>query len=493
MKHLVAVGTTVPLYNNEPPFHPDSAYPELPFAERSPQPNSPYGLLRQLFFQLGYDREHYGTAAWNPLGTFIRPGQTVLLKPNFVLSFNTSGDSLFAVVTHPSLLRALVDYAYIALKGEGRIIIADCPQMDCHWEQLMVAERLDAIQSFYRSRFKFEVEVYDLREFALVDPHQPAYSTNRKHLPGDPAGSVVINLGPRSEFYGLPSENYYGADYKRRETIGHHQGTTHEYCVSKTVLAADVFLSVPKMKVHKKVGVTLNIKGLVGTITNKNYLIHYRLGTPRTGGDQLPDDQPALDRFAIQAQRWLFDHAMARQTRWGDWAYRTARAVYRRLVQPIRPVSEATLLHDAGNWYGNDSAWRMASDLAKIIFFANAEGKLCATPQRRIFCVVDGIVGGENKGPLEPAAKPCGCLVAGADPFAVDLVTTRLMGFDVRKLRQFDLPFRGDWDFSLRSLSDIEILRNGNQVEGGTFFDSSCKDPLLGFRPHPGWIGHMEV
>lgn len=58
--------------------------------------------------------------------------------------------------------------------------------------------------------------------------------------------------------------------------------------VSKTILSADVIMSVPKLKVHKKVGVTLNTKHLVDTNTNKTYLVHYTLGTPREGGDQLP-------------------------------------------------------------------------------------------------------------------------------------------------------------------------------------------------------------
>lgn len=49
-----------------------------------------------------------------------------------------------------------------------------------------------------------------------------------------------------------------------------------------------VFISVPKLKVHKKVRVILNTTGLVGINTNKNYLIHYTLGTPEEGGDQFP-------------------------------------------------------------------------------------------------------------------------------------------------------------------------------------------------------------
>lgn len=487
----VAMGTTTPEYNNDPPFHPDASYPELPYTEYSTHPNYPYNLLRDLLHQLGYDGERYGTPQWNPLGTIIQPGQTVLLKPNFVLSSNAGGHDLFSVVTHPSILRALIDYVFIALKGTGRIIIADAPQMDCNWDQLMAALRLDSIQSFYHKKLGFDIEVYDLRNFALKDSTIPAYSSNRESRPGDPLGSVIIDLGERSRFYGLPGQDYYGADYDRNETIRHHHGAIHEYCVSRTVLAADVFISVPKMKVHKKVGVTLNLKGLVGINTNKNYLIHYRLGTPGTGGDQLPDSQPQSDRLFIKARRWLYDHAMARQDRWGDLAYRTSLALYRNIIKPIRGISEETLIRDAGNWHGNDSAWRMTSDLARIIKFADCEGKIHDSAQRRFFCVVDGIIGGEGDGPLSPTPKACGSLVAGENPLAVDLVTTRLMGFDIRKLRQFDLM--NDNGSHFPSPDEIEVLTDGDKLAAGELFDPRNKDPMFGFKPHPGWMGHIEV
>ena len=108
--HSVAFGVTVPAYNNDPPFHPATRFPELPFSEISVAPNWPYELLRELFLNLGLDAERFGTQDWNPLGGVIQPGQTVVLKPNYVLSFNDSGHDLFAVITHPSILRALVDY-----------------------------------------------------------------------------------------------------------------------------------------------------------------------------------------------------------------------------------------------------------------------------------------------------------------------------------------------------------------------------------------------
>jgi uncharacterized protein (DUF362 family) len=489
----VAVGFTAPAYNSEPPFHPDVRYPELGFSETSARRNWPYALLRELFAALGMDRDRFGTATWNPLGELVRPGQTVLLKPNFVLSANDGGDDVFAMVTHPSILRALIDYVFLALRGEGRIVIADVPQMDCDWDELMRVQRLDAIQEFYQSRFRFPIETYDLRTFTLIDRHQMALSGNRRALPGDPAGEVIINLGKRSHFYGLPNENYYGADYNRQETIAHHHGETHEYCVSRTMLSADVFLSVPKMKTHKKVGVTLNLKGLVGMNTNKNYLIHYRLGTPSQGGDQLPDARPGSDRVLVKAQRWAWDRLLAKQSRGADAVYHFARQAYRATIKPFFKFSQETAMFDAGNWHGNDSAWRMTADLAKILFFADANGQLHDTVQRTIFCVVDGIVGGERCGPLEPDAHRGGCLVAGRNPFAVDLVTTRLMGFDPRKLRQFDVAFDPTWNFGLGSFADVEARIGDRVVPGDELFAPEAADPYLGFVPHPGWTGKIEV
>ncbi len=487
MSHKVAARLDRAGYNDTPPFHPDMSYPELPFDEHSGDANHPYRLLRDLFNDLGMDSENYGQKHWNPLGNIVRPGNTVVLKPNFVKSVNMSGDDIFAVVTHPSILRALVDYTFIALKGEGRIIIADAPTMDCDWDELMKHQRLDTVQSFYREKFGFDIELYDLRNFAMIDLSLPAYSSNRKQLPGDPAGSVVINLGKQSRFYGLPSENYYGADYDRSVTIKHHQGETHQYCVSKTVLSADVFISVPKMKVHKKVGVTLNLKGLVGINTDKNYLIHYRLGTPKQGGDQLPDYSSRLRSFVATVQNWLSDRAMSRQSRVGDLAYRVALAIYRVAVEPFRPPSERGCASDAGNWFGNDSAWRMTADLAKIVYYADSSGNMCDKPQRKFFCVVDGIIGGENDGPLAATARRTGCLVGGEDPTAVDIITTRLMGFDAGKIKQFD-----------HALDDgipretIVFCVNGQDADVDALLSAENQEHMLHYAPHPSWKGHVE-
>jgi hypothetical protein len=382
---------------------------------------------------------------------------------------------------------------YKALKGNGRIIIADAPQMDCNWQQLLEELQLESIRELYSLKFNFQIDILDLRNFEVIDATKPAYSVNRRTLPGDPLGSVVINLGEQSLFFGFPNANYYGADYNRNETISHHRDPIHEYCISKTVLSSDVFISVPKMKVHKKVGVTLNMKGLVGINTNKNYLIHYRLGSPKNGGDQLPDSQPRYDKFVIKAQRWIFDRTLAKQSAFYESLYEMALKAYRLFISPLHSCSADTFVKDAGNWYGNDSAWRMTIDLARIILYADSKGVLHDTPQRKLFSVIDGIIGGENNGPLEPDRKDAGSLVVGTDIILVDLVATILMGFDFRRIKQFSAIFDSDYFSVMANICDSQVYFNDRVVTAKILLDSGHHVPSLKFRPHPGWEGKIEL
>jgi uncharacterized protein (DUF362 family) len=487
----VAIGATLPLYPSDPPFHPSGSYPELRFEQRSSKPNFVYDLVRSLIHDLGMDASRYGSKDWNPLRGIVQPGHTVVIKPNFVLHQNHSGGDIFASVTHPSVLRAIVDYVYLALGAVGRIIIADAPQMDCDWDVLMRHERLDAICEFYHSALGFELETYDLRSFAVVDSSRLAYSGNRKPLPGDPAGSALVDLGDLSLFRGLPAANLYGADYDRSETRRCHEGGKHIYSISKTVLSSDTYISVPKMKVHKKVGVTLNLKGLVGISTNKNCLIHYRIGTPRDGGDQLPDSTSSTDRLLMKAQRWFSDRTLARRQAVQDHLYEIALAGYRKLIKPLHSLDARTKTTDAGNWYGNDSAWRMTADLARIITYADREGRLHSTPQRRTFSVIDGIVGGEDAGPLAPTPRRAGCMLAGQNLFAVDMTAARCMGFDVTKIGQFQTAFDPTSPFCFDLRRDLAVTFDGQALP--SFHDDAMAQPIYGFKPHFGWRGHIEV
>lgn len=479
-------------YPSRRPFHPSRAYPEYPFGRNlSQEPNHVYDGVRELLRSLKYDAEHYGTPRWNPLGHIVRPGMTVVIKPNFVLSRHTRGKDLFAVITHASVLRAVADYCWIALQGRGRIIFADTPQYDCNAEELPVVTGINQVTAFYSQFNSPRVDFLDLRSYWSRGKH---FDSDRLSLAGDPRGSLLVNLGSRSAMHGKGhEEQLYGAVYHRGETIRHHSQGRHEYQVSRTMMEADVFISVPKLKVHKKVGVTLNAKGLVGLATNKNFLVHYTLKSPKDGGDQYPDGLfTPTEELLIRTERWMYDHLLASKSRLLERVHRSIYWLHNHSTKQLGlKVDEAKRMLDAGNWHGNDSAWRMTVDLTNILFFADKNGRLHDIPQRRMFTVIDGVIGGENNGPLTPDPRPSGVLLASEHLIAADLVATRLMGFDPRALKVYQHLLRNPhFDYGLPDLSCLPVHSTEEEWKGCLRdFDR----PYLDFRPHPGWEGRIEI
>ncbi len=482
----VAISENDSFYCEHEPFHPSEGYPEYTLGSICNCKNPAYAAVRSCLQSLGMDMENYGKVSWNPFMNIIKPGNTVVLKPNFVLSRHYSEGNLFSIITHPSVLRAIIDYVYISLKGEGEIIIADAPQMDCDFEELLKATRLTSIKDLYQLKYGFEIKILDLRDFWLEKnkTDDTFASTEKRHsLIGDPKGSVLVNLSKKSKFYGLENlDNIYGADYNRNETIRHHHNDIHEYIVSKTIMDADVVISVPKLKVHKKVGVTLNSKGLVGINTNKNCLIHFTLGTPEKGGDQFPSKLLSMrETLLIKTQRKLSDILLSSKNPIYDSIYKFSYQIYRKFIRPwYGTISKDKLILDAGNWNGNESAWRMVSDLMHIAIFADNKGVLHSEPQRKIFSVVDGIIGGENNGPLTPECNYAGIIAAGYNPIAVDVVCTALMGLNHKKIKSILNLLDGPYGFDSNNII----------IYGGKKYSNVLKMPgkYLDFKPHPGWL-----
>ena len=124
-------------YPPEPPFYPPEVYPEYPHEEKLTDPNNHvYAMARDCLRLLGMDSTRFGSPDWNPLGEIISPGQRVLIKPNFVLHFNAGQGPLEALITHPSLIRAICDYVVIALGTGGELVVGDAPQMNCDFAEL---------------------------------------------------------------------------------------------------------------------------------------------------------------------------------------------------------------------------------------------------------------------------------------------------------------------------------------------------------------------
>ncbi|HYY58738.1 MAG TPA: DUF362 domain-containing protein, partial [Pyrinomonadaceae bacterium] len=350
-------------------------------------------------------------------------------------------------------------------------------------------------------RLGFEIQVHDLRNLYVPWDYENNYAPShlRDRTVRDPAGYVEVDLGPESEYAEFSERDIrlmFGSDFKREETVRHHLDGHHRYYVAKSVLDADVLVSVPKLKTHQKVGVTLNIKGMVGTQGDKNYIPHFRIGHPSRGGDEYPDLgflQNSLNRSRV----WLYTGLLGRENRAADLAFKLLRHVHHtgqravewRAIRKYGTEYKGNII--GGAWYGNDTAWRMALDLIRIALYADSRGTLHETPQRKFFSVIDGVIGGEMEGPLAPTAKPCGAIVAGFNPLAVDAVAVRLMGYAVEKIKMVAEGFRKPW-LNPESI-EIDAIPVASNVQDYRSMMENGRDPFLSFRPSKGWLNHIEV
>ena len=118
------------------------------------------------------------------------------------------------------------------------------------------------------------------------------------------------------------------------------------------------------------------------------------------------------------------------------------RLAIRSLARLVRYTAADPYLE--GSWYGNDTLWRTVLDLNRLLIYADREGKMTEVPQRRCLTIVDGIIAGEGEGPMEPDARPCGVLVGGENPAAVDVVLATMVGFGYKRIpliaRAFEVP-----------------------------------------------------
>jgi uncharacterized protein (DUF362 family) len=385
-------------------FSPHERYPEYPYDHIAGIKNEVYHSVRSTLAQLGLDAQNYGSAAWNPLGEFITPGCSVFVLCNFVYH-RRPGESprdFSSKCTHASVLRAMIDYIRIAAGANGRIRFGNAPVQSCQWQKVLDETGASSVLEFYR-RYGLSVEARDLRlRVVKTDEFGRTIETERR----DDSEAVEVDLKGesllRAHYNGDAVPRYRVLDYDPSRTEGCHSRESHRYSISRAILEADVVVSVPKLKTHEKVGLTCGLKGFVGTVGHKDCLAHHRFGGTRTGGDEYPSGS-MVRHSASRFHDWVYSRdADARLSN----TLRVADRNLRRVINRAGGIS-------GGAWQGNDTAWRMSLDLARIVYHADRRGFLQHAPQRRHLCMVDGILGGEGHGPLRPTAARAAssCLV----------------------------------------------------------------------------------
>jgi uncharacterized protein (DUF362 family) len=472
-------------YPTQAPFHPGEPYPEAPFGHVASGPNAAYDAVRQVFRLAGLDAARYGTPQWNPLGGIVRPGQCVLLKPNLVKeSHPRDTDGWQYVLTHGSVIRAVADYAWKALEGRGTVVVADSPQTDSSFVKTCDVLGLNAVTQYYTEQ-GLDFRLLDLRREQWQSRNDVVVS--RAALPGDPFGYVEYDLKDASEFVNHGGAGrYYGADYDSQEVNRHHTGGRHEYLLSGCAIAADVVISMPKLKTHKKAGVTSALKNLVGVTGDKNYLPHHTEGPADRGGDERP-----LSSVGTSVERG--GAALLRRMSLGvpvigTALHRLARLAGKRIFGDTEEVVRS------GNWWGNDTVWRMCLDLNKLVCYGAPDGSMRPegpAGRKPHLVLVDGIIAGQGRGPLNPDPYPAGVIAFGTNAPSVDAACTVLVGFDPDRVpiirhafqcRRYPLV---EWPWT-----DVRIV--SNEDTWATTLEKIPVEATMRFAPHFSWAGHIE-
>lgn len=481
-------------------YSPSELYPEYPFSsdKLAGNANSVYTAIRKIFHDMNLDKNNYGTKEWNPLGKWINSGDTVVLKPNFVMHKNGSNNpnDLDSLVTHPSIIRCILDYCYIALKNSGIIIVGDAPVKDCNFCLLMKNRNYIAISDFYKSQ---GINI-DFVDFRGPEEEGGQYKNG--------GTGILVNLNDKSYFYNCNhnESKYRIPNYDSKKVTTHHCGIRQEYLINSIVLNADVIINLPKPKTHRKNGFTGALKNFVGINYSKEYLPHHTEGSIASGGDEYLHDgiiRQAMSKLrkSIDNNRIKLNSPYKNTKKYLNRTYLEQKHNYLWKVYNMLSVldnfwmkiTNKNLIEQAreGCWYGNDTLWRTVLDLNYCIMYADKNGNIKNNQQRVIIHLGDMVISGEKEGPMAPSPKQQHMLLFSENATIFDCILTKIMGFDYTKFKGLYFSSKNNFLCNI-GYEEIKVLSN---IESFTGKLESIKfsDIVSPFQPSKGWINYVEL
>lgn len=464
-------------------FNPSYLYPEYRYGQVFVQEhdNVIYHMVRECLIGYGLDAEHFGTPDWNPLSEYIKPGDQVLIKPNWVMHFNGSGDyrdAMECLVTHPSCIRAICDYCLIALKGTGRVIIGDAPMQDCDLPMLLERMKFNDLLNFYRSQ-KENVTFTDFRKYQSIFNRNKVI-VDRIYQSGRGINVDIGNLSMHE--YRVGKRVYQVDNYDSSETQKYHQNNKHIYSINKDVLESDVIINFCKPKSHRLAGFTAAMKNMIGIAYNKASLPHRVEGSVEEGGDAYKNNSWLKKRVDI-----ILDKKIKHEDEHRIGLATIDRFIYGGLLLLARKASKDPYIK--GIWYGNDTIWRTIVDLNYIEQYADKVGVIQNEPQRRTLNLGDMIIAGEHNGPCQPEPKKMGVIVMAEDAACMDLVICKMIGFASEKIPMVRALLAGEADYLMGKIrtDSIYILSNITQLQKSL---TDVKFPYnWEYKPHDTWKG----
>lgn len=414
----------------------------LPAAVYEDESDQVKKALAQVAQELGWANEEQG-----PFGKMIPRGARVLIKPNLVLHENQGPWGMDPVVTHASLIRAVVEGVLRAEPAE--VLVGDAPLQGCDFDRLM---SITGLGEWATGLMKAEPRFKGIRDFRRTT----CVFVNGVRLAAEEVQTkdnfVLFDLGRNSLLEPITSDrdSFRVTCYDPRLLARTHTRGQHQYLVAREVVEADVIINLPKLKTHKKAGITCALKNLIGINGNKEYLPHHRIGGSTGGGDCYPNNNPLKRVIEYTADREHTTSSLALAKAWHSVGKQFDRAA--RLMGDQLGVE--------GSWSGNDTIWRTCLDLNRILLYGCPDGTMKDKPQRQVLHVVDAIVAGQGDGPLSPQPLPLGLILAGQNAVAVDWIGAVLLGYDPKRIPLTREAFGNfPWPLTAYAATEVEFLK----------------------------------
>jgi len=390
-------------------------------------------------------------------------GKKILLKPNWVLN-NRKEDDVICLRTNDSFLLAALE---ILLENQpASVIIGDAPIQGCNWDKMLSNEFIQSIESL-RTEFSIPIQIMDFRRVTF-DPSQNNPTIERNPI----SNYIIFDLGKESNLEPISSTKniFRVTDYNPDRLAESHTIGIHKYCITKELFNADLVISMPKIKTHQKAGITGALKNIVGLNGDKDFLPHHRIGGIGFGGDCYPGKN-----ILRRTSEWLLDNANRHQGKKTYWYLRFAALVIWKLSYPNKTQQLGA------SWYGNDTVWRMVMDLNKIAVFGKIDGSISQEPQRAVYSLCDGIIGGQGEGPLNPEPLPLGIISFSNNSAMNDICMGTLMAFDIQKISLLNAAKQ---DIAHQK---IDVTFNGIKINSSDLLNLSILT-----TPPSGWVEYMN-
>lgn len=427
-------------------------------------------LIREALIEGGLGKQD----SMAPLKDIIRPGMTVLLKPNWVLHENMSGKGMDCMITHPNFILAVLKEVLVT--KPGKIIIGDAPIQRTVFNLVVTEKFRSALSSLANNcpvqLLDFRRDIWKSSDETIIVESEARGIEN--YIEFDLAtASLLEEISDQALLF-------RNTMYNHRELAKTHTKGCHRYLLCKEIFEADVILNLPKLKAHRKAGITAALKNIVGINGSKAYLPHHRVGGSALNGDCYRGLAPfkRVTEFFIDKANTNIKNIR----KYHLWikASRFPMKIHRFISSDMEME---------GGWHGNDTVWRMVLDLNRLLLYGNLDGSLSSKPLRKIYSLTDAIIAGEGFGPLAPEPIGLGAVTFSSSSVFADLAHCAFMHFDWNKIPLVKQAFEAYlYPLTSHKPDDILLYTKGHSVH----VDELAEKWGLDFKPPNGWDGHIE-